>query len=82
METTNEKDTRPELLRKAVDELRMLRDEARVRLHLASMDARTAWDQMEPAIADAEREAQRASVSALERVEATVKRLREYIAAL
>ena len=47
METTKEKDTRDtraELLRKAVDELRALRDEARVRLHLASMDARTAWD--------------------------------------
>ena len=37
---------------------------------------------MEPAIADAEREAQQASVAALERVEAMVKKLREYIASL
>lgn len=37
-----------EELDRDVAELRALRDEIRVKLHLASMDARSAWKELEP----------------------------------
>jgi len=50
-------------------ELRALADELRVKVHLAGMDARSAWDQLEPRFFDFE---QRAGAAA----QATAKELR------
>jgi hypothetical protein len=38
----------------SVDELRKLRDEIRVRLHLAGMEAKSFWEGVEPKLADLE----------------------------
>jgi hypothetical protein len=68
--------------RKAMNESRTLRDEARLKIHLASMEARDAWGRIEPKLLDAEREAVTVSVEALERIEGAVRQLRELIASL
>ena len=39
---------------KAVAQLRTLRDEIKVQLHLASMDAKDAWQKLEPGLAELE----------------------------
>jgi hypothetical protein len=69
-------------MRKAIDEVRTLRDEAKLKMHLATMDARDAWARLEPKIDAAEREATRASAAALQEIEATAKKLRELVASL
>jgi hypothetical protein len=43
-------------LKKRVDTLTTLRDEVRVRLHLAGLDAKTQWTKLEPRIAEVERD--------------------------
>jgi hypothetical protein len=51
--------TRSELkatLRDARDELQLLRDEIRLKLHLGGMDAKAAWRKLEPSVEDFERE--------------------------
>jgi hypothetical protein len=40
-------------------ELSRLRDEIRVQLHLAGMDARSFWEEIEPKLADLERKLER-----------------------
>ncbi len=67
---------------KTVDELRALHQEAKLKLHLASADARDAWTRIEPAIADAEREASNVTVEGLRRIEGSLKKLRELLASL
>jgi hypothetical protein len=81
MDDTNRSDITLEL-HKALSELRGLRDEARLKIHLASMDARDAWARIEPSILDVEREAVHASAAALQRIENTVRQLRELVASL
>lgn len=41
-------------LQKSVDELRRLRDEIRVQLHLAGLDAKSFWEGLEPKLAEVE----------------------------
>ena len=48
-------------VRHVLEELGRLRDEIRVQVHLGSMDAKKAWDELEPKIADADRLAENAS---------------------
>ncbi len=75
------KDLRAEVGR-ALDEVRALRDEARLKIHLGSMDARAAWARLEPTLERAEREATKASIEGLRQIEATLKKLRELVASL
>lgn len=42
---------------KSLGLMRTLRDEIRVKLHLASMDAKDQWNELEPRLADIERAA-------------------------
>lgn len=42
-------------LQKGLDSLQTMRDEIRVRIHLAGMDAKDAWGKLEPAVLEAER---------------------------
>ena len=45
--------------REAIEQLTALRDEAKVQLHLLSMDARTQWHKLEREIAELEEQANR-----------------------
>ncbi|MGK3959729.1 hypothetical protein [Sorangium sp. So ce1151] len=42
-------------LTKSLESLQTLRDEIRVRLHLAGMEAKDAWGKLEPTLLDAEK---------------------------
>jgi hypothetical protein len=44
--------------RKSLDEIRTTADEVRVKLHLASLEARTTWERLEPQIVKLERAAE------------------------
>jgi hypothetical protein len=55
-------------MRNIVAELRKLRDEIRVQIHLGGMDAKKAWDELEPKLADAERMAGNATEATFRQV--------------
>ncbi len=44
-----------------LDRLQTLRDEVKVRLHLAGMDAKDTWNKLEPRIDDVERQVAKAA---------------------
>jgi hypothetical protein len=69
-------------IEKAVDRMRTLRDEARLKIHLGSMDARDAWQQLQPTLLEAERVAGSASRAALDTVERAVKALSDLVFSL
>jgi hypothetical protein len=50
MKTSNE-------IQKSLAEIRTIADEVRVKLHLATLEARTTWERLEPQLADLERAA-------------------------
>jgi hypothetical protein len=52
-------------LRDTLSQLARLRDEVRVQAHLAGMDAKKAWDELEPKLAEADRLAEKASEESL-----------------
>lgn len=54
--------------KKAVDELQRLRDEIKLQLHLASADARDAWEKLEPEIRSFEEKMNRATETAIDEV--------------
>ncbi len=67
-------------LQRGLDELRRLRDEIRLDLHLASMDAKEKWDEIEPRIRDVEtmaKDISTASRRAVQEVIDSVRRFRE-----
>lgn len=45
--------------KRGVDELRKVRDEIRVQLHLAGMEAKSFWESVEPKLADIEQKLER-----------------------
>jgi hypothetical protein len=51
-------------MRRVLDELGRLRDEIRVQIHLGGMDAKKAWDELEPKLAEADRLAENVSEEA------------------
>lgn len=63
-------------MRNVVAELRKLRDEIRVQLHLANMDAKKAWDELEPKLAEADRMAENASEEAFRSTVETLHKLK------
>ena len=71
-----------EELKKSLDLLRSLRDEARVQMHLAGMEAKERWDKVEPQVAAAERAAQEATESSRSAVQEAAKLLKEFLATL
>jgi hypothetical protein len=64
---------------KLVDDLRTLRDEARVRLHLAAMDVRDAWESLRPLVNEVERDLAGARAEAMGRAEKVLDRARKLI---
>jgi hypothetical protein len=63
-------------MRNVLAELRKLRDEIRVQVHLGGMDAKKAWDELEPKLADADRMAENASEDAFREVVDTLRKLK------
>lgn len=61
--------------RAAIEQLTALRDEAKIQLHLFSMDARTRWTELEGQIAALEEQANRDGGSAAEALQKTAQRL-------
>ncbi len=80
MATRTSEDIKTEL-QKTVGLLRTLRDETKVKIHLANMDVKKTWDDLQPKLVEAEesaaRAAQQASEATLEAVKSTVARLRK-----
>jgi hypothetical protein len=56
----------------SLDSLKVVRDEIRLQVHLAGLDARTAWDKLERRFEQLEAESQRAGAPAIETVKASI----------
>ena len=72
---TNELDLKAEMQR-SVDLLKTLRDEIKVKLHLAGMDARDQWAKLEPELFKVERAAQQATESSKKLMDDALTRLK------
>jgi hypothetical protein len=82
---TKTNDTKADLkdeLKKALDYLQTLRDEVRVRLHLAGLDAKQEWDELEPHLLDVERAAHEATEASRRAVTDAIERLKKLRASL
>ena len=78
-DTTNELKNE---LKKSLSQLQTLRDEVRVRLHLASMELKDQWNKLEPHLADVERKAEEATEASRNLINDAVKRLEKIRASL
>ena len=65
-----------EQLKQGLEELRALRDEIRVKVHLAGADVKTTWSKLEPRLADIEHEIQREGKDAARAASALVDDLK------
>lgn len=65
-----------------LEQLEGLSDEVRLKLHLASMDARDKWRTLEPEIADAKKRAKIASEASLDALRDMKKALEKFSASL
>jgi hypothetical protein len=71
----NELDLKAEMKR-GVDLLKTLRDEIKVKLHLAGMDVRDQWAKLEPELSKVERAAEQATESSKKLMDDALKRLK------
>jgi hypothetical protein len=71
----NELDLKAEMKR-GVDLLRTLRDEIKVKLHLAGMDAKDQWAKLEPELFKVERAAEQATESSKKLMDEALNRLK------
>ena len=66
----------------ALESLQTLRDEVRVKMHLASMDAKDQWSKLEVDLDDAQRDAENVThdtrVKVAEKLDQAAKRLQEF----
>jgi len=67
-----------EELKKSLTHLKSLRDEVRVKLHLASLDAKTEWNKLEPHLLDLERAAGEASEATVNGIKEAVKKVKKF----
>lgn len=65
-----------EQLKQGLEELRTLRDEIRVKVHLAGADVKTTWSKLEPRLADIEHEIQQEGKDAARAASALVDDLK------
>jgi hypothetical protein len=65
-------------LTKSVELLRTLRDEVRVSLHLAGMDAKDRWNKLEPRLFEVERAAREATEASRSAVADAVTQLKKF----
>jgi hypothetical protein len=59
-----------------IAELRKLRDEVRVQVHLGGMDAKKAWDELEPKLAEVDRIAENATEETFRTAVETLRKLK------
>jgi uncharacterized protein YhaN len=64
-------------IEKSLAQMQALRDEVRLKLHLAGMDAKDEWRKLEPQLADVERAAGNLTDVTRHAVEDAVKRLKK-----
>jgi predicted nucleic acid-binding Zn-ribbon protein len=64
-------------IKKGLDHLRTLRDEVRVKLHLAGMEAKAEWNKLEPHLFDVEQKAHEASDASRHAVAEAVEKLKK-----
>ncbi len=69
-------------IQKALDEVKRIRDEIRVRVHLGGMDAKKAWHKLEPRIDRLDRELDAAGARVSTELEAAIEQVRKSIKAL
>lgn len=69
-------------VQKSLESLQTLRDEIRVRIHLAGMEAKDAWDKLEPKLLDAEQLAQNVSDASRSAITELVQKVRDFRATL
>jgi hypothetical protein len=65
-------------IQKSLDVIHTLRDEVRVKLHLAGMEAKERWSKLEERLEAVERTAQEATESSRQAVQDTVELLKEF----
>jgi len=78
-DTTNELKNE---FKKSLSYLQTLRDEVRVRLHLANMELKDQWNRLEPHLADVEKKAANASEASRQLIDDAVKQLEKFRASL
>jgi hypothetical protein len=61
----------------AFEELKKIRDEIKLKIHLASMDVRDAFEKLEPKVKDLERQVAGAGAAASREVEAAIQKAKE-----
>jgi predicted nucleic acid-binding Zn-ribbon protein len=69
-------------LKKSLSQLQTLRDQVRVRLHLANMDLKDQWNKLEPHLADVEKKAASASEASRTLISDALKKLEKFSASL
>ncbi len=79
--TTRTSDEIKNEIKKTVGLLQTLRDETKVKIHLASLDLKKTWDDLQPKLAEAEKSAEgaaeHASEAMLDAMKSTVKKLQK-----
>jgi hypothetical protein len=69
-------------LKKGLEKLQTLRDEVRVRIHLAGMELKDQWNKLEPELEDIEKKAGHVSEASRGAVVGAIERLEKIRAAL
>ncbi|WP_433928688.1 hypothetical protein AB3662_35030 [Sorangium cellulosum] len=69
-------------LTKSLESLQTLRDEIRVRLHLAGMEAKDAWGKLEPTLLDAEKLAEDVSETSRNALRDILDKVKEFRSSL
>jgi predicted nucleic acid-binding Zn-ribbon protein len=69
-------------LKKGLSQLQTLRDQVRMRLHLANMDLKDQWNKLEPHLADVEKKAADASEASRNLLNEAVKKLEKFHSSL
>jgi hypothetical protein len=64
---------------KGLDKLTMLRDEAKLHLHLATLDAKQEWDKLEPRIDELQAKATQLTESSKTAVHELVERVESFV---
>ncbi len=64
-------------VKKGLEHLKTLRDEVRVRLHLAGMEAKDEWNKLEPHLFDVEQSAREATEASRRAIVEAVERLKK-----
>ncbi len=64
-------------LQEMLDDIKKLRDELKVKVHLASLDVKDAWKKLEPRVDELQRQALDAGKKAADDVKASAVKLKE-----